>query len=446
MGDAIVFKRLFEVQILHDYFLTTVDGESFFDKNKIDKENLILQKLQNRLYTTSDLFEIDAVGTTKSILNNYKLILAKTDLGFIVGAEVVVENKAGVTLYKPRFEFSDDTHLTFAIKPTASFFNSISNLSLRPAFPSIYYFTNKDKDVFDEAPFPYTSLPISNKVKAHQDGIFYEMGALADFGGTIREALQYTDGSDPTHWVDITDKRFVSDADRALLPHNFEYTFRKEQNITQVAFVLEDENNNALKTINKSGLDVLERVVLNFTKVDDNNPNSDSIPDGKYTLKVTANAGPEIIYQIYLSNDIYNKNYFAIVNIRFDEKDSPYSLLDTENYLKTRIDALNEKITHPIFEIRIKNRRTYWRYNREGGFSEDDVNATTTFLKPEPELPQVPEKLISVDPKGLTETLVPFKNGTTLMLPHPRMPSIKIEKERIFSEIFINQSNRLLNN
>ncbi|GAA4276765.1 hypothetical protein [Aquimarina mytili] len=446
MGEAIIFKRLFEVQILHDYFLTTVDGESFFDKNKADKESLILRKLQNRLYDIRDLFEIEAVGTTKSILNNYKLIVAKTALGFIVGTEVVVENQAGVTLYKPRFEFSNDTHLTFSIKPSASFFNSISNISLRPPLPSIYYFTNKDKEVFDEAPFLYTSLPISNEVNIHQDGVLYEMGALADFGGTIREAVQYTDGNDPAHWVDITDKRFVSDADRALLPHNFSYTFKKEQNITQVEFVLEDENNNELKTISKSGLDTLDRVHLNFTKVDENNANSDDIPDGQYSLKVKANAGPEIVYQIYLNNDIYDKNYFAIVDIRFDELDSPYSLLDNKNYLKTRIDALDEKVTHPIFEIRLKNRRTYWRYNREGGFSEDDVNATNTFLKPEPELPLVPEKLISLDPKGLTETLVPFINGTTLMLPHPRMPSIKIEKERIFSEIFINQSNRLLNN
>ncbi|MEW7289070.1 hypothetical protein [Aquimarina sp. 2304DJ70-9] len=444
MRDVIIFKRLFEVQILHDYFLTTVDATpsivSFFDKSKIDKENLIARKLENGLYDIRSLFEIEPVGATKSILNNYKLILAKTALGFIVGTEVIVENQAGETVYKPRLEFDSDINLTFSIKPSVSFFNSISNISLRPPFPSIYYFTNKDKEEFDETPFPYTSLPISNKVNPHQDGVQYEMGALADFGGTIREALQYTDGNDPSHWEDITDKRFISNADRVLLPHNFNYTFKKEQNITQVDFVLEDESNTELKTISITGLEVLEGVFLNFTRVDENNENSDLIPEGFYTLKVKAGGVPEVAHSINLNSTIYDKNYFAIVDIRFDEQDSPHSLLDADNFLKTRINALDEKITHPVFEVRFKNRRTYWRYNREGDFSAPEIAATATFLEHQP------EKLISLKPKGLTETLVPFINGTTLMLPPPRMSSIKIEKERIFSEIFINQSNRLLNN
>ncbi len=449
MGDVIIFKRLFEVQILHDYFLTTVDATptiiSFFDKSKMDKDNLIERKLENGLYDIRNLFEIEPVGDTKSILNNYKLVWAKTALGFIVGTEVIVENQAGETLYKPRFEFSNDTNLTFSIKPSVSFFNSVSNISLRPPFPSIYYFTNKDKEEFDEAPQPYTSLPISNKVNPHQDGLQYEMGALADFGGTIREALQYTDGNDPSHWEDITDKRFISNADRVLLPHNFNYTFKKEQNITQVEFVLEDESNTELKTISLGGIEVLERVHLNFTKVDENNENSDLIPAGRYNLKVKAGGGPEVVHSINLNSTIYDKNHFAIIDIRFDEQNSPYSLLDAGNFLKTRINALDEKITHPVFEIRFKNRRTYWRYNKDGGFSDADANNTSDFLKREPELAITPEKLISADPRGLTETLAPFINGTTLMLPHP-VPSIKIEKERIFSEIFINQSNRLLNN
>ncbi|MBQ4818589.1 hypothetical protein [Aquimarina sp. MMG016] len=442
MSYTIIFKRLFEVHILHDYFLTTADGVSFFNKNEAEKENLITKKLDLDAYDVKNLFEIEPVGSTKQVLSNYKLVTAKTSLGFMVGVQITVENKLGVTLYKPNLKIDDDVNLTFSVKPSASFFKSITNISLRSSLPSIYYFTNKDKQVFDETTVPaYTSLPISNQAIVHEDGRLYEMGALIDFSGTIREAVQYTDGSDANHWVDIDDKRYVNDADRILLPHEFAYRFQLTQNATDVEFVLLDQSDNEIKTITKTNpAEILDSVLLNFVKVDENDNMSDDIPSGFYKLKVRINGGPEIVHSIYLNNDLYDKNYFAIIDIRMDEKDSPFSLIDNEGFLKTRIDAADQKIKHPVFEIRFKNRSTYWRYNKEGDFSPAEVTATSSFLDHEP------EKLISQKPKALTAALVPFQNGSSLMLPHPRMPSIKVEKDRIFSEIFINQSNRLLNN
>jgi len=443
--STIIFKRLFEVRVLHDYFLTSVDGSSFFDKTEIEKDDEISKKLTNKIYDVQDLFSIEPVGDTIKRMSEYKLKIAKTALGFFIGTEVKVENRAGETLYKPRFEIGTDVNLTFSIKPTVPLFTSITNISLRPPLPSIYYLTNKGKDKFEDPVDPtHIALPISNKTSSPQEGKTYEMGAVLDFAGTIREARQYTDGTDPNHWDDVAEKRFVNDADRVLLPHVFAYKFKSSQNVTEVDFVLENESNAVIKTISKVGTEVLETIRLDFTKVDDNDPDSDAIPAGMYMLKVKTNVFPEITYQLYLNDVLYNRNHLAIIDIRFDEKEEPYSLLDAENFLKTRIDAADQKISHPVYEVRFKNRKTYWRYNNEGGFSEDDVDATSAFLKPDPIID--PKKLVSENPKGLTETLVPFINGGTLVLPHPRMPAIKIEKERIFSEIFINKSNRLLNN
>ncbi len=441
MADVTIFKKLFEVQILHDYFLTTVDGISFFDRDKAEKSDIISKKLLNKGYDANTLFKIEPDDATKQNLSNYKLVMAKTALGFVIGIEVSVQNKAGETLYQPRLQLKDTLNFVFTIRPEASFFKSITNISLRAPLPSIYYFTNKGKDQFDETtPTPYTSLPISNKPNIHQNGITYEMGALVDFGGTIREALQYTDGNEPSHWEDINDKRCVNNADRIVSPQNFSYSLKKSLNVTQIEFVLLDESDNEIKTITKTSTEALETVDLNFTKVDETDENSEKIPSGWYTLKITINEGVTILRTVYLNDSIYDKDNFAVVDIRFDELDSPFSLLGSEGFLKTRISAANEKIDHPIFEVRFKNRRTYWRYNKEGDFSAAEIAATTTHLAHEP------EKLISIKPKALTETLVPFQNGTSMLLPYPRMPSIRIENERIFSEIFINQSNRLLNN
>ena len=440
MGSTTFFKRVFEVQIFHDYFLTTGDGLSFFGRNQAKKNDLLLKKLIQTGYNVQNLFALEPISTTKLTMEQYRLIMKKTPLGFVVGTEVSMETQAGETLYRPHIPYGNDLSLTFSIRPLVSYFNSIGNLSLRPPLPSIYYFTNTDKAEFDEVAVPpFTSLPLPNRLRGHQNGMKHEMGAMIDFGGTAREALQRTDGNDPAHWEDIDDRRFVSDADRTLLPDNFNYPLRKEAGVTQLNFVLEDGTGTVIKTISKSGTTALEDVSLNFSKVDETDPGSESIAAGFYTLKVTENAGPEIQYPIYLNKQIYSNVYHGVVDIRSDEPDAPLGLLDANGFLKTRINAANEKIPHPIFEIRYKNRRTYWRYNKEVDFSAAEIAATAAHLEHDPTM------LVSLRPKGLTETLVPFFNGVSLLLPNPRNPSIKVEGERIFSEIFINPSNKLLN-
>lgn len=440
---SVFFKRLFEIQILHDYFLTAVDGVSFFDNNEVDKKDILVKKLSNNLYDIKNIFEIEAVGNTKLKLGENKLIIGKTALGFIVGTEVDVVNLGGEIRYKPIYEPNTNISLTFALKSKIPFLGSITNTSFKPAFPAIYYFTNKNKTEFDEPTIPpYKSLPITTNAKIHQNGLSYEMGAIVNFGGTIRQALRSTDGNDPSHWEDVDDKRFMTDADRILLPQNFYYTIKKDLNITQLDAILEDLSSNQIKIINKSSLAPLENVLFNFTKVDENDQNSADIPSGFYILKVKLNGGDEVSYPVYLNNDIYSKDYLGVIDIRFDELNSPFSLLDVAGLLKTKIDAANNKISHPVFELRLKNRKTYWRYIKNSSFSVSEVTATSSHLQAQPE----PQVLVSIKPKALTETLVPFQNGTSLMLPHPKISSLKVEKEKIFSEININQSNRLLSN
>ncbi len=439
--STIIFKRLFEVNILHDYFLTTEDEISFFDRNKVSKEDLISKKLFNTAYDVRDIFEIEPLENTQTRISEYKLICKKTNLGLVVGVEVLKEFKAGEIVYQPRFKIDSAVHLTFSIKSRIPFFKSFTNITLKPKLPSIYYFTNKDKEVFNH--IDHTSLPLSNKVNVHQDGITYEMGALADFGGEIREALQYTDGNDPNHWKKIEDWRFVNESDRLLLPHRFKYLLATDENVTQIEFILKDESANEIKKMSIIGVQTLQEIDLDFTK----NDALTSIAPGLYTLSVIKNAGPEVVQKVYLDSAIYEKNYLGIIDIRLDEVNSEYSLFDAEGYLNRSVDPVTLEKTHPIFELRFRNRRTYWRYSKEIDFTNDEKNDTNDFLT---ELSS--EILVSDVPKALTEALIPFRKlvppnpPLELMLPPPKVTSIKMEKEKIFSEIYINQSNRLMKN
>ena len=261
------------------------------------------------------------------------------------------------------------------------------------------------------------------------------MGALVFFGPTLREAILATDGDDASHWEDSTDRRFVSNADRVLLPHNFSYHLKKSDAVTDITFVLEDAATTEIKTVAISGTEILEQVFLNFTVVDENAESPEPIAPGFYTLKVTANSGPEWTYPIRLNDTLYNKGYLGVIDIRLDELDSPFSLLDAQGFLKTRILPGGQKESHPIFEIRFKNRRTYWRYNRDDPFVAGDTNSHVDLEDP---------TLVSKKPKGLTEVLLPFVNGTEVLMPNPK-PSIKIEGDRVFSEVFITPSNPIAN-
>ncbi|MDT7828253.1 hypothetical protein RQM65_06220 [Pricia sp. S334] len=435
------FKKLAEVQILHDYFLTTGDGTSFFERNKAGKEPVLVEKLAYGNYDIHGVLDIRPLEQTNSTMNEYRMILSRTPLGFVLGMEVTAEDQAGDTVFRPRRDVPDTVSLSFSMRTRMPFFRSITNLGFRSALPAIHYLTNKGRAELDEAVFPtYKSLQLTDKLRPHQPGMQYEMGALVDFGGTLREALQQTDGSEPAHWEDIKHRRYVSGADRTLLPHEFDYTIKKEDAVLDIAFVLEDAGGTPVKSISKSATEPLENLSLNFSTVGEE-ADSEGIPSGGYVLKVTANAGPELAYAVHLDDTLYDKTQWGVIDLRFDEPDSPYSLLDGDGLLKTRMTSADVLEPHPVFEVRFKNRRAYWRYNRDTPFTAVEVADTSAHLAPET---AANERLVSLAPKALTETLVPFMNGAELMLPHPEISGLRVENDKIYSEVFLGLSNRLL--
>lgn len=319
MGKT-VFKRLIEVQVIHDYFLTMADGASFFEKNQEEKLELLEQKITRGLYASNAIFEIEPVGDTKKRLSEYKLIFLQTPLGFLVATEVNEVLDGGETRYKPKFPIPKNVGLSFFLKPKLPFFKSLTNIQLATPYPAIYYLSNKDKQEFVEITTPpYASLPLTQDALSPQPGTIYEMGTILNFDGTLREAIQKTDGTNPAHWEDIVERKVVSLADNMLLPHNFKYKFRADQLVTQLEITLEDSTNNEVKKLTKTSAEPLSDILLNFTKVDENDESSAVIPSEFYSLKILINGTTEIVHHIYLNNDLYNREYLAITDIRFDE-------------------------------------------------------------------------------------------------------------------------------
>lgn len=434
----IVFKRLVEVQILHDYFLTMDDGISFFQRNKMEKEELLTQRINSGLYSAGSIFKISPITANK--LRDNKILFTETSSGFILGVEVEEVIEAGEIRFKPVHNISKKLDLSFSLSTKLPFFKSFTNLELEKSFPSIYYFTNKKATVLNENTVPaYTSMPLAKTAPEPQAGEIYEMGTILNFGGTIREATQRTDGSDLAHWEDIDDRRFVTRADKVLLPHNFKIKFKDYQQVTRLEVSLEDTGNNEIKKIVKNSAEPFKDISLNFSMIYENDKDSPKIPSGIYNLKLKINGATELVYSILLDNDLYDYQIFGVVKLSFEEVNSSYSLLDAQGLLKTKIEAGGQKVSHPIFEIRLKNRRSYWRYKKNTDFTPFEIAATSNHLEV-----AATNILVAKKPKALTETLLPFKNGTNLLLPTPKVAGIRVENEKIYSDIHINQSNGLL--
>lgn len=428
------------MQILHDYFLTMADGTSFFELNKSEKQNLLEQKTSRSLYSGHQIFDIAPVD--KTILSENKILFARTPLGFILGTEVDVTDQAGETRYKPVYDIPRKVALSFSLKSKLPYFKSLTNVRLNPPFPATYYFTNKGRQEFDENTGPpHTTLPLSQKALAPQNGEIYEMGSLLNFGSTFKQAIRQTNGSDLPNWKNIEDRRFVTHADHMLLPHKFQYRLSKNQLVTKVEAVLEDTGNNEIKKIIKTSTGPINSILLDFSKIDVADSNPVPIESGIYLVKIKTNSAQQIVHQLHLNDKLYNRDHFGVIDLRFDEENSPFSLLNDQGFLKAKIDNTGQKVPHPVFEIRLGNRTSYWRYHKDSPFTNDEIAATSGHLdNPTSHL------LIAKQPKGLTATLVPFQNGSTLLLPHPKAPNIRIEQDKIYSDIYINQSNGLLKN
>ncbi|NJM15257.1 MAG: hypothetical protein HC896_07670 [Bacteroidales bacterium] len=118
----ITYKKLFEVNLWHDYLLNKGD-ERFNDLNEADK-NKILES-----YNIHSYLHIEPTPDTIKKISNYHLAFRKTSYGFLIGMKVqeLVDN--GNTIYTPFIETGDFFSLAFAVQVKDLGFFNFTNLS-----------------------------------------------------------------------------------------------------------------------------------------------------------------------------------------------------------------------------------------------------------------------------------------------------------------------------
>ena len=435
----IIYKYLFEVQILHEYYMATNDSDSLFSLSSQELNSITNTRISQNKFNIWNDIAIAPTAETARILEKYHMVFKRTATGFFIGIEVLQkQNNSGNIDFYPFIEISKALELNFEMRIVNADFKNISNFRLRRIFTSTYFFNNY-LDLNSKA-FPALSLPVNE----YNSSKTYEMGELATIGGTLKQALRNTDNPFSQNWQEIDDVGIVNEADSILLPHVFTYTFPVGSVGTSASFTLKQLDGTTVKNLSFSGSHPLKDAQLDFRHT--NNITGDAIiKNGIYQLDITSASGSTTTRKVILNDKLYNMSSLGIISINTGVNTPFFQILKSDG----SIDASRNNAdgtTHPKFEIRFKNRMTYWRYRSTQNKKLEVTPVSNNFLE---ESGKNLHTRSAMPMRALPSEFIYTDTATgqeeSVYLPGPANPSFILDVDgRVFSEIYTSKIDGLI--
>lgn len=429
---TINYKILCEVKLLHEYYLSGPDGTTIFDK-ALQQERL--DYLQDRANFRQPSIEKDLAFEVPepalAIFTNYKLRLVRSYSGFkIFTAVKEVALDGGVKGFRPEASFPDNLPIIIGLKPQTPVMETLSNGPLRKALPAKYYFTNRS--LGEAQSFPVLSRPLPLR----DDAAAYGQGDLVlDASDNLVKAFFFGKDSS-SNWHIVNGNGFAGANDLSLLPPRFSYRFSKSDAITSAGFTLKNSGGEIISTFTKSG-PLLEEVSLDFSAV------APAALDGvsmllpeMHTLEVTGSGGFTRVHPVvFADRKLAAPGTWGLIHLVPRVTDPPYSLLGDDGLLATRRNADGTKTPHPVFEVRIKSRFSFWKYVSQTGEKILDNAALHPFLEYDAGSGSFETKQM------LSASYLPVDFGS-LGIPSPETDTfLENEKKRVFISIRVPKSN-----
>ncbi|MCB0565566.1 MAG: hypothetical protein H6558_12275 [Lewinellaceae bacterium] len=435
----ILVKKLFEVRFLHEFYLSKVDGVSYFQLPEGEQQTLLKDRLFFGQYRLLSDLEVSPTPECIKKLKANKLFFGRTALGFIIGIEVdalrVDDGAGGIKqVFRPVRAPESALSLEFAISNKNAYFGTITNGRFRNATQAVYFFSNRDEN--DVKTPPALSMP----PPVFQPGRTYEMGELALVGGVLKEALRTTSQDSPADWADVGSDGLASEADRMLLPKTFTYSFGPS-GPTSAEFILKSLDGEEVKKLEFSSDAPMQNVRLDFR-----NRNSagsgpgEEIPHGFYQLEASGSNSFQELKTVYLNDGLYRQTNWGAVEVTLQPGRSEYELLTPDGNLiiEKKSDGSFDPL-HPRFEVRIPARKTIWRYkSRLGRTLKKDVKNITV-------LSESGGFLVAQSPRPLSASPIVFKaldqmnQEQEVFLPMPELNALREEGGVYYSDIFISK-------
>lgn len=434
-----LYKRLFEVRILHGYYL---DGHSFtkeepkkpefFQDYPSDKQ---AEVLVNTHYNILNDLEIVPLPETDRILRGWsrKVIWTNTLTGFFVGLEVRFDGRN----YFPVPDLPDGLALTFLVRIRNAWWPNFSNHALRPSLPGCYFFTNRSESVIKT--LPSLALPVPDFAGKRT----WEMGELARLPkNLLGRARQDTEVS--TDFVELPDYQWASSADRRALPKQFSYRFKSSTPVKKAEFTLALPSGAIVKTITQNfTAQAPQDFLLDFSTKPllEGQTKPERLPDGLYNLTVKINNDLFETRSIALRSELSgDQSVWGLIEIVLDKKQNDgFQLLEPNGAL--RKDATEPKsglwaVKNP-FEIRLLRRETWWHYIIENTVNSQLPTKDTPFgelmyfIKT--------QRIESTAPRPLLRTRAPVSINSNLFLPTPEQAVLQYDPKsgRYISQLYL---------
>lgn len=438
MAFKITYKRIFEVEFLHDFYL---------NKGSIEFVNLSTAEQTTQLASNAIMKDLEILvpEDTRQKMLGLKLIMKPTDTGFFVAAEVVDNGFGG---YEPKIAIGASLSLRFALRFKNPYFANFTNLSAQFAQQNILYLDNRltpagaDPAIAAcadyKGPFPYLSLkplPRSN-TQSYQPGEMVSSSLAVLEGANTYQADLLVDGNQqyPTEpktpvWQAMQGQGYVNSRDWVQLsPKVFSYTFQQGP-VSEASFTLLSWEGGPEKVAEFA----LPTGQTQSTFSLDFSP----FPSGRYILRAEGKDATGKLWQEdscrYLDDSFPSQRVQGVIEIfhKASESIHAYSLQKTEKKMVEGAEKEVHTLLNPLYQVHFKNRETYWRY-----IFNKELSPTTKLGELVKENGDT-EAYTTVGPRPLTQQFskVDFNGG--FLLPNPGPEQIKVEKEKYFSDIYV---------
>lgn len=430
----IVYKILFEVKLLHEFYLTDKTGGNIFDfAAQHDRLDFLRTRLDADEENIAEEIVFEVPAKAKALFADYHLKLIPAYAGFKVAVKVLPKKISGTTVYEPMVSLPDDLDIPVLINRKSQRFDGFTNLKMESALPFAYCFSNHDLFGGSRV-FPYLSAEIPEFDAAAS----YDQGELVKFGvNDYREF--YRDNADAVQWISLSSGAFVNESDRLILPLNFCYAFPAESAVTEAEFVLRDSAGNVIAELRSENVQQQRKVTLAI------DPRKVSfLPAAKvsdqllYTLEVTGGGGYHKIHNILFYGDEQEvRESLGLILMRVKTTAPAFDLLDNNGYLMTQKMADHTvNPAPPVFELNFKSKPSFWRYlNTRRKDLKNGLHPDFLYFKN--------GALISKVPRAITYTSTLFRkpDNSLYYLPNPEpYQTIVLENNKLYSDIIVQES------
>jgi hypothetical protein len=415
-----IYKILFEVRLLHEFYLTKQDGTVIFSKGTTNERELVLREFfETGKRSINNDISYSVPGAASSFFYGHKLKLLTTYSGFKIGIEVNRATDGAMTAFQPLVPLLRDSGITIFINKRNSKIDTYTNNRMNNAIKKVFYLSNESTGVAKAFPF------LTNPVAAFNASYAYEQGELYSEAGKIKSFYSGILPNDPG----IAGSDFLNETDRLVVTSFFNYSFDASDNIKKASFILKDNSGAEVYNNSFTSESFLQTVRIRIDPIKLN-----KLANGKntnhllYHLSVTGDGGYARTFQLIFLDSPSGEIPWAVININPIPADAAYSIIDNKGFLITRFNADGTvAIRPPVFEICVKSRLTFWRYiNNKGNIIKNQFPAILTTSG---------NNLVTRKP--MFHSYLPVPVGTQ-RLPNPQLFStIKNDQAGNFSDIIV---------